>query len=60
MRTVNIQVWSNNQAQDWSVEINGTRHEHISSQIVEDLVECAIIVAERQQTEKVIATGLAL
>jgi hypothetical protein len=51
VQEINIKLWRNDDAQDWSVEINGLRHEHITSRIMEDLVECALIVAERTLTE---------
>jgi hypothetical protein len=35
---------------DWSIEINRPRHEHVSGEIVETLVECAPIVAEKSLT----------
>jgi len=31
---------------DWSVDINGLRHEHVTTEVMEALVECALIVAE--------------
>jgi hypothetical protein len=31
---------------DWSVEIDGQRHEHVTADVVEALVECQLIVAE--------------
>ena len=46
MQEIKIKLWRNDQAQDWSIEINGLLHEHVSSEIMEDLVECALIVAE--------------
>jgi hypothetical protein len=46
MKELHLQIWRNGEAGDWSVAINGLRYEHISSQIMEDLVECAVIVAE--------------
>jgi hypothetical protein len=51
MQEINIKMWRNDEAQDWSIEINGLRHEHVTSEIMEDLVECALIVAERTLTE---------
>ena len=51
MKELKIDLSHNYEAQDWSVEINGLRHEHITSEIMEDLVECALIVAERTLTE---------
>jgi hypothetical protein len=46
MKELHLQISRNEEAGDWSVVINGLRYEHISSQILEDLVECAVIVAE--------------
>jgi hypothetical protein len=46
MKELHLQIWRNDEAGDWSVVINGLRYEHISSRILEDLVECAVIVAE--------------
>jgi hypothetical protein len=43
---VEIQMWLNDESLDWSVEINGRRHEHVTSEVMEALVECAVIVAE--------------
>jgi hypothetical protein len=41
-----IQMWLNDESLDWSVEINGQCHEHVSSDVMEALVECALIMAE--------------
>jgi hypothetical protein len=46
MQTLEIGLWLNDEALDWSIEINGLRHEHVTSEILEALVECALIVAE--------------
>ena len=43
---VEIHMWLNDEALDWSVEINGRRHDHVTSEVMEALVECAVIVAE--------------
>ena len=51
MQEIKIRFWRNAEAQDWSVEINGVRHEHVSSEILEDLVETALIVGEEQLME---------
>jgi hypothetical protein len=44
-------LWRNDEPQDWYVEINGLRHEHVSTEILEDLVAAALIVAETWLTE---------
>lgn len=47
MHEILIKVWRNDEAEDWSVEINGQLHEHISSESLTGLVECALIVAAK-------------
>jgi hypothetical protein len=37
---------------DWSVVINGQRHEHVTTEVVEALVECELIVAETSLTHE--------
>jgi hypothetical protein len=46
MKELHLQVSRNEETADWSVVINGLRYEHISSEILEGLVECALIVVE--------------
>lgn len=41
-----VTLWRNVATQDWSVVINGQRHEHVTTEAVEALVECELIVAE--------------
>jgi hypothetical protein len=43
---IKIQMWLNDESQDWSVEINGQCHEHVTSEVMEALVECAVLIAE--------------
>ena len=56
MQQIKIDLWHNDEALDWSIEIDGLRHEHVSSEVLETLVECALIVAEKSLTS--VATGL--
>jgi hypothetical protein len=41
-----IEILRNDESFDWSVEINGQRHCHVPSEVMEALVECAVIVAQ--------------
>jgi hypothetical protein len=50
-RQLTISLWHNSESLDWSIEINSHRHEHVTSDIVEALVECALIVAQSQLTK---------
>jgi hypothetical protein len=53
MKELKIGLWHDDEALDWSIEINGQRHEHVTSEILEALVECALIVAETSLTKPV-------
>ena len=41
-----INILRNDESLDWSVEINGHLHEHVTIEVMEALVECAVIVTE--------------
>jgi hypothetical protein len=47
MKELNLQIWRNEEPEDWSIAINGVRHEHVTTQTLEDLVEHAVIVTEK-------------
>jgi hypothetical protein len=47
MREINIKLRRNEKQHDWSMEINGRFHEHISNEGLTDLVEGALIVAAK-------------
>ena len=48
---INICLWRNEESLDWSIKINGLRHEHVTSEVMEALVECALIVAQTSLTK---------
>jgi hypothetical protein len=50
LQQITITLWRNITMRDWSVVINGQRHEHVTTEVVEALVECALIVAETSLT----------
>jgi hypothetical protein len=47
MSEINIKLCRNEELHDWSIEINGQRHEHVSSEGLTDLVEGALIIAAK-------------
>jgi hypothetical protein len=53
MQEIILKLWRNNDAQDWSLEINGLRYEHVSAETLEDLAEAALSVAENSLMEAV-------
>jgi hypothetical protein len=52
MQEINIKLWRNDGAEDWSIEINGLRHEHVCAQEIEDLIEATVSVAEKSLTDE--------
>jgi hypothetical protein len=46
LEIIEIHIWRNDESFDWSVEINGQRHQQVTSEVMEALVECAVIFAE--------------
>ena len=53
MQRITIDLWHNDETVDWSIEINGRRHEHVTSEIIEALVESVLIGAETSLTRAV-------
>jgi hypothetical protein len=43
---IGISISLNNDSLDWSIEIDGLLHEHVTSEVMEALVECSLIVAQ--------------
>jgi hypothetical protein len=52
MHKITITLSRNFAMRDWSVEIDGQRHEHVTAEVVEALVECHLIVAETSLTHQ--------
>jgi hypothetical protein len=51
MEAINISLSRNYSEQDWSVEIDGSLHDHISTGTLDDLVEYALLVAQQSLLE---------
>ncbi len=51
MREINIKLWRHEQAEDWSVEIDGKFHRHVSATFIDELVEYALVAAEQALLE---------
>ena len=45
-QTIQLLISRSEESLDWSIEVNGHLHEHVTSEVMEALVECAVIVAE--------------
>jgi hypothetical protein len=55
MHEINLKVWLDDQAGDWSIEVNGVRYEHVTSEILEDLVEVELIKTEKVLSDEAAA-----
>jgi hypothetical protein len=51
MQEIKIKIYLNAADDDWSIEINGLRHNHVSSKIMEAFVETSMVMAERSLLE---------
>ena len=51
VRQIIITLRHNTVTQHWSVEIDGERYEHVTTDFIEALVECQLIVAEKSLTD---------
>ena len=47
MEAINSTLTRNHSERDWSVEIDGSPHDHISTRTLDDLVEYALLVAQQ-------------
>jgi hypothetical protein len=52
MREIHITLWRHEQEEDWSVKIDGKLHRHVSTTTVDELVEYAVVAAERALLEQ--------
>jgi hypothetical protein len=51
METISIVLHRNHTQQDWSVEIDGTQHNHVSSATLDDLIDYALAAAQQNLLE---------
>jgi hypothetical protein len=51
VEAMTIRLSRNQNEQDWSVEIDGRLHDHISTRDLDDLVEYALVVAQQSLLE---------
>jgi hypothetical protein len=51
MRAINIKLSHHDAENDWSIEIDGRMHEHVSTTTVDELVEYAIVAAQQSLLE---------
>ena len=47
MQEITIKLWRHTEEQDWSAEIHGILHEHISTKTVDELAEYVVVAAQQ-------------
>ncbi len=53
MQQINITLWCHEKENDWSVELAGRLHGHVSANAVDELVEYAVVAAQEAERELV-------
>jgi hypothetical protein len=48
---IKIKLWHHNEENDWSAEVCGRLHKHISTKTVDDLVEYVLVAAQQALLE---------
>lgn len=51
MQEINLRLWRNHGQQNWSAETNGKRYESVAIELIEELMERALIAAEQSLIE---------
>jgi 3-oxoacyl-(acyl-carrier-protein) synthase len=51
MQEMNIKLWRHTEEQDWSAEVLGRLHEHISTRTVDELVEYVLVATQQALLE---------
>ena len=51
METISIVLHRNHTEQDWSVQIDGTQHNHVSTATLDDLIDYALVAAQQTLLE---------
>jgi hypothetical protein len=47
MQEIKFKLWRNTEAADWSIEILGRLHSHVSTTTVDELVEYVTVAAQQ-------------
>jgi 3-oxoacyl-(acyl-carrier-protein) synthase len=47
MQEINIKLWRHTEEKDWSAEVYGRLHKHISTKTVDELVEYVLVATQQ-------------
>jgi hypothetical protein len=48
---IKVKLWRHTEGKDWSAEINGRLHKHISTKTVDEMVEYVLVAAQQALLE---------
>jgi hypothetical protein len=48
MEEIKIRLWRNRETRDWSLEVDGENHLHLSANTVFEVVEYIVLVAQQK------------
>jgi hypothetical protein len=51
MQEIKIKLWRHTEEKDWSAEVYGKLHKHISAKTVDELVEYVVVAAQQALLE---------
>jgi hypothetical protein len=51
MQEIKIKLWRHTEGKDWSAEVYGKLHKHISTKTVDELVEYVLVAAQQALLE---------
>jgi hypothetical protein len=51
MQEIKIKLWRHDEEDDWSAEVYGRLHKHISTETVDELVEYVLVAAQQALLE---------
>jgi hypothetical protein len=51
MQEIKIKLWRHDKEKDWSAEVRGRLHKHISTKTVDEMVEYVLVAAQQALLE---------
>jgi hypothetical protein len=51
MQEIKIKLWRHKEEKDWSAEVHGRMHKHISTKTVDEMVEYVVVAAQQALLE---------
>ena len=48
---IQLTLWYHEEKEEWTLEVNGALHNHVSSKVIDDWVEYAVVAAQQALIE---------